>query len=98
MNQCGKFIIGRIDGISELAQGVQKSSLRSLVHARNTSEAVYPAAEADQSGEETGGGACVADEKLERVCGSSRRGTVPPRPVTVMNLLLFSAGSGSTSI
>ena len=62
MDQRGQAVVRRIDLISKLAQCAEQRSLRTLVHARNSMEAIDAFAEADECAEEAGSGAGVPDE------------------------------------
>ena len=58
-------VIGRIDPVAELAQGVDQGGLGTLMHPRDAAEAIDAFAEADHGEEKAGGGAGVLDEELE---------------------------------
>lgn len=61
----GKAVVGRIDAVTEFAQGVEEGGLGALAHARDAGKLIYIPSEADEGGEEAGGGAGVADEEFE---------------------------------
>jgi hypothetical protein len=67
----GQSIVWGIDAVAELAECVEEFGLGAFAHAWDTVEVIGAVAEAEERGEESGGGAGVADEDFERVAGGA---------------------------
>lgn len=65
MDDGGEVIAGGVDVVAEGAESVEEGGLGALVHAGDAADAVGAGADADEGGEEAGGGAGVFDMEFQ---------------------------------
>ena len=73
VNADGEFVVAvfGFDAVAKFTQGLEERGLGALMHAGNAAEAIGPLPQADEGGEETGGGAGIGHEKFQRLFRSA---------------------------